>query len=188
MLLPFPREKQMAESFFREATRHLQDARILHRSQRHPASITSSMKAAELGLKSALLLSGASGWLEAALQTHCVFAEINKQTFLTQTFLDALQNYDTSLPSDIKLMEELVPFKPDIKKLEISQAGNTEYPFFAFVPGTSPSTDAKLYLPETYFTSADSEKHFGTAHRLLSALQALAPEIKAWKMRLCQTL
>ena len=72
------------------------------------------MKAVELGLKSMLLLYGAAGWLDAALQTHKVFAEINKTALLTQGFLDALSNHDTALPSDIELLEELVPFKPDI--------------------------------------------------------------------------
>ncbi len=159
----------MAKAFFQEATRHLQDARVLHRAQRFAGSVTSSMKATELGLKSVLFQYGATGWLEPALQTHRVFAEINRSSLLTQNFLDALSNYDAQLSFDIELLEELVPFKPDIKKLEISQAGNTEYPFFAFVPGTVPSTTAKMYQPEAYFTSTDSEKHFGTAHRLESA-------------------
>ncbi len=63
MLIPFPREGQMAEAFYREAARHLQDARVLHRSQRHPGSITSAMKAVELGLKSVLIIDGATGWM-----------------------------------------------------------------------------------------------------------------------------
>ena len=119
----------MAEAFFREAARHLQDARIFYQNRRHPCSITSAMKAVELGLKSALLLHGATGWLDAALQTHKVFAEINKTPLLTQGFLTALSNYDAALPSDIELLEELTPFKPDIKKLEMSHAANTEYLF-----------------------------------------------------------
>ncbi len=176
----------MTEAFFREAARHLQDARIFHRSGRHPGSITSAMKAVELGLKSVLLLYGAAGWLDAALQTHKVFAEINKTPLLTQGFLDALSNHDMALPSDIELLEELVPFKPDVKKLEMSHAANTEYPFFAFVPGAPPNTTFQLFTPDAYYTSADSIKHFRTAYRLLSALQLLSPKIKAWKIRLCR--
>lgn len=178
----------MAEAFFGEAARHLQDARISHRKQRHPGSITSAMKAVELGLKSILFLHGAAGWLEAALQTHKVFAEINKTSLLTQGFLTTLSNYDAALPSDIELLEELTPFKPDIKKLEMSHAANTEYPFFAFVPGAPPNTTFQLFTPGTYYTPADSLKHFRTAHRLLSALQHLSPEISAWKVRLCRPL
>ncbi len=188
MLLPFPREEKLAKAFFQEAARHLQDARIFYRNQRHPGSITSSMKAVELSLKSILFLHGAVGWLDSALQTHKVFAEISKTPFLTQHFLDALSNYDTALLSDLALLEELVPFKPDIKKLEMSHAANTEYPFFAFVPGPPPSTTFQLYTPETFYTASDSRKHFLTAHRLLSALQALFPETKAWKIRLCRSL
>ncbi len=188
MLLPFPREEQMAKAFFQEAARHLQDARVLHLSQRFPGSITSTMKAVELSLKSVLVVNGAAGWLEPALQTHRVFGEITRSALLTQKFLDALSNYDAQLFFDIELLEKLVPLKPDIKKLEISQAGNTEYPFFAFVPGANPSITARLYQPETYFTSADSAKHFSTAHRLLSALAMLDPEIKDWKVVLCQPL
>ena len=56
MLLPFPRESEMAEAFFREAAHHLQDARILQRNKRHPGSITSAMKAVELGTKIAAFL------------------------------------------------------------------------------------------------------------------------------------
>ncbi len=188
MLLPFPREEKTAWAFFQEAARHLQDARILYRSERHPGSITSSMKAVELGLKSTLLLHGAAGWMDAALQTHKVFAEITKIPFLTQGFLDALSNHDTALLSDLELLEELVPFKPDIKKLEMSHAANTEYPFFAFMPGALSDTSFQLYTPETYYTASDSRKHFLTAYRLLSALQGLSPEIKAWKIRLCRSL
>ncbi len=109
-----------------------------------------------------------------------------------QNFLAALTAYDADLPFDIGLLEKLVPSKPDINKLEISQAANTEYPFFASVrvpvPSAPPDIVSQLYLPEAYFTSAESVKHFGTAHRLLSALQALSPEIKDWKVRLCQPL
>ena len=187
-MLPFPTETEMAAAFFQEAARHLQDARILHRCGRFPGSVTSAMKAVELSLKSMLLLYGATGWLGATLQTHKVFAEIKKTPFLTQDFTNALSNYDTFLPSDIELLEELTPFKPDVKKLEMSEAANTEYPFFALVPGTQANAAFQLYMPETYYSSADSQKHFQTAYRLLSALQALSPQIKAWKIRLCRPL
>ena len=188
MLLPFPRETEMAAAFFREAARHLQDARILHRSKRHPGSITSAMKAVELGLKSVLLLHGARSWLDSALQTHGVLAEINKTPQLTQSLLNAISSHDAQLPADIELLEQLTPFKPDIKKLEISQAANTEYPFFAFVPGAPPISTFQLYTPEQYYSLADSEKYFQTAHRTLSALQQLSPEVRKWKVRLCQPL
>lgn len=75
-----------------------------------------------------------------------------------------------------------------IMKLEMKDAANTEYPFFAFVPGAPPNTTFQLFTPETYYTPADSLKHFRTAHRLLSALQVLSPEVKAWKIRLCRLI
>jgi len=102
--------------------------------------------------------------------------------------LDALSNHDVALPPDIELLEELTPFKPDIRKLEMKDAANTEYPFFAFVPGAPPNTTFQLFTPETYYTPTDSLKHFRTAHRLLSALQVLSPEVKAWKIRLCRLI
>ena len=188
MLLPFPREAEMAQAFFREAARHLQDARILHRSRRHPGSITSAMKAVELGLKSVLFLYGARGWLDPPLQVHNVFAEMNKMPLLTQNLLDALSNHDAQLPSDIELLEQLTPSKPDIKKMEMSQAANTEYPFFAFLTGTPPAMTLQLYTPENYYSGGDSRKHFQTAHRTLFALQQLSPEVRAWKIRLCRIL
>lgn len=176
----------MAQAFFREAVRHLQDARVLHVSRRPSGSITSAMKAVELALKSTLFLYGAARWMDTALNTHSVLGAIQGSKVFTQAFLDALANHDTALLSDIELLEELVPAKPDVKKLEVSQAANTEYPFFAFVPGALPSTAFRLYTPGMYFTGSDSRKHFDTAYRLLSSLQALSPEMAGWRVRLCR--
>lgn len=188
MLLPFPRESQMARALFAEAARHLQDARILHSNKRYAGSITSTMKAVELGLKSVLVLYGATGWLDPVLHSHNVFAEIIKLPTVTQSFLNALENYDSALLDDLKLLEQFIPAKPDVKKLTYAEAANTEYPFFAFMPGSMPSASLTLYSPGEHFTQAESVKHFQTAYRLLTALMALSPEIKNWKVRLCRNL
>ncbi len=146
------------------------------------------MKAVELALKSALTLYGAAGWLDSALLSHDVFGEASRSPDVTKTFLDALENYDPFLPDDIRRLERLVPNKTNIKKLTYDDAANTEYPFFAFVSGTTPSLSLKLYSPATEFKLDDSRKHFQTAFRLLIALSSLSPEMKSWKVRFCRPL
>ena len=187
-LLPFPRENQYAQALFNEACRHLADARILHVGKRYAGSITSTMKAVELSLKASIILYGGSNWLDSALQTHNVFAEIKKWPNVTQSFLDILHTHDPTLLADLEVLERLIPNKPDLKKLEYELAANTEYPFFAFIPGAMPSLSIMLYLPGLHFTQAESIKHFQTAYRLVTALQTLSPEMAAWKARLCRML
>ena len=184
-LFPLPRANELARAYYQEAARHLEDAWILHQAQRYAGSITSSMKAVELGVKSVLILNGASGWLDDILRTHDILKGIEGHPNITLSFLDALGRHDSTLQSDIKLLEALVPVKQDVKKLEYEVAANTEYPFFAFKSGSPPSASLQLYAPGSHFVSSDSEKHFRTARRLLEALKKLEPEIKRWKVPLC---
>lgn len=159
------------------------DARILHVADRYPGSITSSLKAVELGLKSLLLLDGTTVLLDKLFQTHNVFTAIVVRHYRT-THLDILSTYDALLPSDIIQLEILIPSRQDIQNLDINQTANTEYPFYAQIPPSIPA----LYIPGSHFGLPDSEKHFRTAHRLLSALQTLYPEIATWGIPLCPTV
>ena len=187
-LLLFPREVEFAKTYFAEAARHLQDARILHRNRRFAGSITSSMKAVELGLKTPLYLYGGRGWLESALHTHTVLAEIRKSDQVSQKLIDLLSNYDSNLLSEIKALEGLVPVRQDVKKLDFEEAVNTEYPFFAFQSGNNPSYNLSLYSPGAHFSEDESKTHYRTALRLLNALKNLSSEIKAWKTPLGRDL
>ena len=187
-LFPFPRESQYAQALFQEACRHLVDARVLHVARRYAASITSTMKTVELGLKASIVLYGGNGWLDSALLSHNVFAELKKWPIVTQSFLDSLQTHDPKLPADLELLERLIPLKPDLRKLEYDEAVNTEYPFFAFVTGANPSLNVSLYMPGQHFSQTDSARHFQTARRLILALQTLSPEIAAWNVRLSRSL
>ncbi len=187
-LLLFPREVQFAKTYFAEAARHLQDARILHRNKRYAGSITSSMKAVELGLKTPLYLYGARGWLESALQTHTVLTELSKSKIATLKFIDLLSKYDTTLIADIEALEGLVPVKQDVKKLEYKEAVNTEYPFFAFQSDHDPSRNLSLYSPGAHFSEDESKTHYTTALKLLRTLIKLSSEIKAWKTPLSRDL
>ncbi len=187
-LLPFPGERELAQAYFREAARHLGDARVLYVRHRHAASLTSTMKAVELGLKSVLILHGAGRWLNDALESHNVLAKLKGSSSTTQSLLDALTGYDATLLSDIELLEKLTPVKQDAKKLEFEVAANTEYPFFAFLPGSLHGQTPSLYTPGTHFSGSESRQHFQTAYRLLKALPLLSPEMKGWKIPLCRPL
>jgi hypothetical protein len=78
----FPHSSILARTFFEEGIRHLEDAHILHKSQRYPAAIASAMKAAEFGVKSVIILDGAMGWWDKMFTTHSPLSDINALPFL----------------------------------------------------------------------------------------------------------
>ena len=63
----FPDAPEYARALFEEAARHLEDARVLHGASRYAAGISSSAKAAELGVKCVLVLDRAMGWWDGHL-------------------------------------------------------------------------------------------------------------------------
>lgn len=142
------------------------------------------MKSVELGLKSILYMHGAAGWLQDALKAHDVMTRIATTGEATKVFREALRQQDTALITDIQEMEHLVPSLPNVSNLSREKAANTEYPFFADMPGQG----FQLLLPGDYFTQAHSAKYFGTARRLLLCLPEIAPEIRRWGVRLCRSL
>src|SRR5690242_16661223 len=92
----FPNQDAYARKFFGEAARHLGDAWILHREGRYPAAITSSMKAAELGLKAVLIVEGSMGWWDQLQRTHKPLDEIRQHPVLKHVYQE-LEQHDPAL-------------------------------------------------------------------------------------------
>ncbi len=181
--VPLPGDSEMARAYFSEAIRHLQDARILHEAGRYAGAITSAMKAAELGLKSVLILYGVRGWHD--LLTHRVIATV-KSISILDDLMDALKSQYPSIVLEVEELERLVPDRQNLSKLALADAQNTEYPFFA--EEFNLSRNYRLYLPEIHFDEAKSVTSFRTALRLLSAIQAISPEVSAWGLMLGSSL
>src|SRR5207244_342536 len=104
----FPSTDDWARALFREAARHLDDARTLHLAARHAAAIASTLKAAELGLKSVLVLDGALGWWDRLHTTHTPLGDISGHQILRR-HADRLQAHQTTLPARIRDLEALAP-------------------------------------------------------------------------------
>jgi hypothetical protein len=184
----FPQPGELARKFFWEAIRHLGDARVLHQGKRYPGAITSSMKAAELGIKAALIVDGCLGWWEKLQQTHKPLDEIRSHGVLKFHY-QALHQHDPLLITAVAALEKLVPSRPDIQKFSAETEANTEYPFFYLEQSTPGApTISHLVGPSEYFTATASRDSYRTAHELLTAYQALYPQIKAWKHRLPRPL
>ena len=183
-LLGLPDDNRLANAYFKEATRHLEDARLLHDGSRYAGAITSSMKAIELGLKSLLILEGTRSWVD--LNKHEVFTKIIADQHLFRKIQDAIVTQDPTLIGEIRAIEKLVPQKQELGKLEIDVATNTEYPFFA--RNATPPPDFDLYFPGTYFSETMSKRHFKTARRLLVTLQTISTFINAWSIAICSDL
>jgi hypothetical protein len=186
----FPHQDEFAWRFFIEAVRHLGDARVLHRARRYAGAITSSQKAAELGMKAVLVLDGSLGWWDELQQTHRPLEKIEKHPVLTYHF-QALNNYNPSLIMGLRALEKLAPGKPDVKEFKRETQMNAEYPFFYLEKPASPAagtTRAYFKGPSEYFTSADSLDHYRTAYELLAAYQTLYHRVAAWKVRLPRPL
>lgn len=184
----FPQADELARKFFQEAVRHLGDARVLHRRKRYPGAITSSMKAAELGVKAALIVDGSMGWWDKLQQTHKPLDEIKTHGVL-KFHHEALQQHNRTLITAVAALERLVPSRPDTQKFGAETEANTEYPFFYLEQSTAgASTTSHLVGPSEYFAETDSRDHYRTARELLIAYQALYPQIRAWKHRLPRVL
>ncbi len=101
----------------------------------------------------------------------------------------ALQQHDPALITAVVALEKLVPSRPDIQKFSAETEANPEYPFFYLEQSTAGApTTSHLVGPSEYFTETDSRDYYRTAHELLTAYQALYPQIKAWKHRLPRLL
>lgn len=180
----FPDPNGYARKFFAEAVRHLEDARILHGEGRYPAAITSSMKAAELGLKAVLILEGSMGWWEQLQRTHKPLDDIRQHPVLKHVCQE-LEQHNAALIGGVTAMEKLAPARPDAKSFTFETQANTEYPFFYLQPNPAGGPDtAHLVGPSEYFTEPESRTHYRTGHALLTACQNLYAQVGAWGISL----
>ena len=124
----FPEKEAFYHAFFAEAARHLEDARILHEAGRYPASITSSMKATELGMKCVFILDGALGWWDKLFTSHKPFEEAKTHVILKH-HVEALFKANAALEAGTQRLERLVPNQPGKQNFEIEKEANSEYPF-----------------------------------------------------------
>ena len=146
------------------------------------------MKAAELGIKAALIVDGSLGWWDKLQQTHKPLDEIKAHGVL-KFHHESLQQYNRTLVTAVAALEKLVPSRPDIQKFSAETEANTEYPFFYLEQSTAGApTTSHLVGPSEYFAETDSRDHYRTARELLTAYQALYPQIRAWKHRLPRLL
>ncbi len=129
----YPGMEVFAQAMFGEAIRHLEDAYILHEAGRLPGAITSSMKSAELGFKTVLILEGAFGWWENALTSHSPVSDASGHPVLKRVE----SRFSPRVISLIKEMELLSPAKIGKKAFgppnqQNRDERNPEYPFVVF--------------------------------------------------------
>jgi hypothetical protein len=155
---------------------------------RYPGAITSSMKAAELGIKAALIVDGSLGWWDRLQQTHKPLEDIRSHGVL-QCHYQALHQHAPALITGVAALEKLVPSRPDIQKFSEETEANAEYPFFYLEPSTAgaPAT-SHLVGPSEYFTESHSRDHYRAAHDLLTAYRTLYIQIRSWNHRLPRPL
>ena len=127
----YPNTEVFARAMFEEAIRHLEDAHVLHSAGRLPGAITSSMKAAELGFKSVLVLEGAFGWWENVTKSHSPVTDASSHPALGRV----VSSFAPSVVSLIKEMERLAPSqigKKAFNNQNNQEERNPEYPFVLF--------------------------------------------------------
>jgi hypothetical protein len=169
---------------FEEAIRHVQDSYVLHRHRRHAASIASSLKSVEAALKSLLMMDASATLIPDLFQTHRVFqAIILEYDVFKTTHLAMIEAFDSDLRRRIIDIERLHPARPSAKSTGVADSANAEYPFFEAASPSGASSSAvttRVQTPGSYFRRADSARHLRTARRLLTALQAIYPDIADW--------
>lgn len=180
----FPSPDEYAREFFKEAVRHLEDAYLLHEAKRYPAAITSSLKAAELSIKAALILEGSLGWRGDLQQTHQPLMKIENHPVL-KYHAEWLDQQRPGLKAGITTIEKLAPGKPGAGQLTREDQANTEYPFFYLQPSSpGDSVAAHLVGPSEHFTEPASLDHYRRAHELLTLYMDHHSKIKAWSLTL----
>ena len=175
----FPQSGVLAQAFFEEGIRHLEDASVLHKSGRYPAAIASAMKAAEFGVKAVVILDGALGWWDKVFTTHSPLSDINNLSPFDYHVI-TLAGYNKTLVAEVMVMEKLAPTRPSgVYDIEVQK--NPEYPFLSYHPEpTTNSGDFLLSKPSSYFGEADSKKYYNTAQDLLTAVTTQYAVIGSW--------
>ncbi len=177
--LQFPNSDALTRAFFEEGIRHLEDARILHEASRHPAAIASAMKAAEFGVKSLIILSGAMGWWDRVFTTHSPLGDIEK-LIAFQPHVDVLRSYHKTLVADVIAMEKLATTRPG-GSYDLDAQKNPEYPFLSYQPASGTEAGGfRLDKPSTYFGEVDSRSYHNTAQDLLTTVAAQYAVIGGW--------
>ncbi len=176
---PFPEGDALAQAFFGEGLRHLEDAQILHKAGRYPAAIASAMKAAELGVKSIIILGGAMGWWDRVFTTHSPLGDISGLPIF-EHHIQTITAYNGTLVSDVMVMEKLAPAKPG-GSYDIGSQQNPEYPFLSYqrALGTNPG-EFRLNKPSMHFGEADSRRYYNTAQDLLTAVATQYATVSGW--------
>jgi len=184
----FPAKEPFARAFFQEATRHLEDAQILHKAARYPASITSSMKAAELGVKTILILDGALGWWDKLMTTHKPVEDITAHQILRHN-LDKLNAKRPKIDVAVRKLEQLIPNQPGKQNFVKDNEANPEYPFVSAENDRLTGRDfIKTEEPRLYFTEARSKELYGIAREVFVAVQAAYPPVTEWQIVLPDAL
>lgn len=170
----YPNMEVFAQAMFGEAVRHLEDAHLLHKAGRLPGAITSSMKSAELGFKSALILEGTFGWWENALTSHSPVSDATGHPVLKQV----VSRFSPSVMSLIKEMELLSPSKIGKKAFgsQNQDERNPEYPFVVF-----DQVNIRWGTPTSSFVDPRISHNYCEAARdLLGEIVLLYPSASQW--------
>ena len=179
-LTGFPEKEPFARAFFAEAARHLEDARILHTAQRYPASITSSMKAAELGMKCVFILDGALGWWDKLFTSHKPFEDAKTHVILSH-HAEALFKANAALKAGTQRLERLIPNQPGKQNFDPEKEENPEYPFVSVEFDNQSRRDyVRVNEPRFYFDSDKSKDLYRIAREVLETIQAAHPAVAAW--------
>ncbi len=184
----FPDKNALAHALFKEGIRHLEDACVLHDKQRYPAAIASAMKAAELGVKTVVVLDGALGWWEKLFTTHSPLTEI-KELPIFRHHRTILENHRSTLIREVVELESLAPTRPGARAYDIQHEQNPEYPFLSHtIDNTTRAGSFRLDAPSSYFLEADSKKYFNTAQDLLNAITTQYIDVAQWQLTLPESL
>lgn len=165
---------------FAEGIRHLEDARLLHEAQRYAAAIASATKAAELGIKTVIILDGALGWWGKTFTTRSPLTDV-KGLPIFRHHVVMLEEYRSTLIREVVELEGLAPTRPGAKAFDIELERNPEYPFLSHK--VDPATGAgefRLDPPSSYFVEADSRRYYNTAQDLMMAVAAQYATVGGW--------
>lgn len=184
----FPDKNKFARVLFEEGIRHLEDAHILHNARRYPAATASAMKAAELGVKTIIVLDGALGWWDKTFTTHSPLTDIKALPFFNH-YIKTLGEYRLALIEEVVEMESLAPTRPGAKAYDIQREQNPEYPFLSYIIDPVTRDGAfRLDAPSSYFTEAHGRRYFNTAQDLLNAITTQYTDVAQWQLVLPKSL
>lgn len=176
MPVEYPSSGDLSKAFYMEAIRHLEDAAVLLDNLRYAASITSSMKAAELAVKAAAIKANAFGFWSDLFKKHNPVTAMDSHTIL-KGLVDEINGSVPLLSGRIKEMEKL---EPKEMKAGQSEEINTEYPFLRAQTGGRRRA-AIIESPQAYFGETDAITHYSSARDLIDLLPRLRRSMSSWR-------